>query len=77
MLRLWGFLVLVAALVSFAWTTPRTWIVSEVPTAALFNTHVRDNFDFLGDVHDHSGDAGDGGALGQGHVIAIQSFGAH
>ncbi len=26
-----------------AWTNPRTWIVGEIVTAALLNTHVRDN----------------------------------
>jgi|SRR3990167_1109427 len=26
-----------------SWTTPRTWTVGEVPTAAIFNAHVRDN----------------------------------
>lgn len=26
-----------------AWTSPRTWVALEVPTAATFNTHVRDN----------------------------------
>jgi hypothetical protein len=26
-----------------AWTAPRTWVVSEVVTAALMNTHIRDN----------------------------------
>lgn len=26
-----------------AWTTPRTWVVGETLTAALLNTHVRDN----------------------------------
>lgn len=30
-----------------AWTAPRTWVVSEVVTAALMNTHVRDNLLFL------------------------------
>lgn len=30
-----------------AWTTPRTWVTSEVPTAAIFNTHVRDNLEAL------------------------------
>lgn len=30
-----------------AWTTPRTWTVGETPTAAVFNTHVRDNLNFL------------------------------
>ncbi len=27
-----------------AWTAPRTWVALEVVTAALLNTHVRDNF---------------------------------
>lgn len=26
-----------------AWTTPRTWVAGEIVTAALLNTHVRDN----------------------------------
>lgn len=26
-----------------AWTTPRTWVTAEVVTAAVMNTHVRDN----------------------------------
>jgi hypothetical protein len=26
-----------------SWTSPRTWVASEVLTAALLNTHVRDN----------------------------------
>jgi hypothetical protein len=30
-----------------AWTTPRTWVTNEVATAALLNTHLRDNLDFL------------------------------
>jgi hypothetical protein len=30
-----------------AWTTPRTWNVSELVTAALMNTHVRDNLNYL------------------------------
>lgn len=30
-----------------AWTTPRTWAAAEVVTAALLNTHLRDNLDFL------------------------------
>ena len=27
-----------------AWTAPRTWVTSETVTAAMMNTHVRDNF---------------------------------
>ncbi len=30
-----------------AWTTPRTWATSELVTAALLNTHLRDNFNYL------------------------------
>lgn len=56
------------------WTAPRTWVVGEVPTAALMNLHVRDNLLFLGATHDHSGDAGDGQTLGVGHVLAVQVF---
>jgi hypothetical protein len=30
-----------------AWTTPRTWVVGEIVTAALMNTHVRDNMNAI------------------------------
>lgn len=30
-----------------AWTTPRTWVTGETPTAAQFNAHIRDNLNFL------------------------------
>lgn len=30
-----------------AWTTPRTWVANEVVTAAIMNTHVRDNLSDL------------------------------
>jgi len=33
-----------------AWTDPRTWVASEVVTAALLNTHVRDNLKAIGDA---------------------------
>lgn len=33
-----------------AWTSPRTWVAGEIPTAATFNTHVRDNFKAIGDA---------------------------
>lgn len=32
-----------------AWTSPRTWVSGETVTAALLNTHVRDQFDAIGD----------------------------
>lgn len=31
-----------------AWTAPRTWTTGELVTAALMNTHVRDNLSHLG-----------------------------
>src|SRR3990167_11504218 len=30
-----------------AWTSPRTWVTGETVTAALLNTHVRDNLNAL------------------------------
>ena len=30
-----------------SWTAPRTWVAGEVVTAALMNTHVRDDFRYL------------------------------
>lgn len=32
-----------------AWTAPRTWVAGEVVTAALLNTHLRDNLLAIGD----------------------------
>ncbi len=29
------------------WTPPRTWAVGELATAAMLNTHIRDNLDWL------------------------------
>ena len=58
------------------WTAPRTWVVGEVVTAAIGNTHWRDNLLFLGDDHDHSGDAGDGGAMSFDSGIDTTASGA-
>jgi hypothetical protein len=30
-----------------AWTTPKSWAVNEIGTAANLNTHLRDNLNFL------------------------------
>ncbi|MDA1330693.1 MAG: hypothetical protein O3B43_06485 [Chloroflexi bacterium] len=30
-----------------AWTTPRTWTTSELVTASIMNTHIRDNLNYL------------------------------
>lgn len=34
-------------MMSVIWTTPRTWVTGELVTAALLNTHLRDNMDYL------------------------------
>ena len=34
-----------------AWTAPRTWVTSELATAALLNAHVRDNLVYLHDTY--------------------------
>jgi len=34
-----------------AWTAPRTWVDGELVTAALMNTHVRDNLNTVRTVH--------------------------
>lgn len=34
-----------------AWTTPKTWESSELVTAALMNTHLRDNLNVLAAYH--------------------------
>lgn len=33
-----------------AWTTPRTWVAGEKPSAATLNTHIRDNLAAIGDA---------------------------
>ncbi len=42
-----------------AWTTPRTWADGELPTAAQFNAHFRDNLNELA-LHAHGGGSGSG-----------------
>jgi len=44
-----------------AWTAPRTWVTGEVVTAAMMNTHVRDN---LLAIHD----------FGAGAIITVAAF---
>lgn len=38
-----------------AWTTPKTWATSDPTTAALFNTHLKDNLSHLKTPFDDSG----------------------
>ena len=42
-----------------AWTTPRRWVGGDMATAAILNTHIRDNLLVLS-THAHAGGAGDG-----------------
>ncbi len=42
-----------------AWTAPRTWVLNEVVTNSIMNTHLRDNQNAYS-LHTHSGAAGDG-----------------
>ncbi len=51
-----------------AWVTPKSW-TSTMTTAALLNTHIRDNFLVLS-THAHSGAAGMGSATLSGVSIA-------
>jgi hypothetical protein len=44
-----------------AWTSPLTWTVAQLVTAANLNTHIRDNLNALSG-HTHTGAAGDGSA---------------
>jgi hypothetical protein len=37
-----------------AWTTPRTWVAGEIPTAAQLNTHLRDNLTHLYEAQQHT-----------------------
>lgn len=55
-----------------AWTAPRTWVVGEIPTAANFNTHVRDNMlalDDRGHVQVHMSAAQDHTSSGSWQTI--------
>ena len=38
-----------------AWTTPRTWVTGELVTAALLNTHIKDNLAYLKNSPDFDG----------------------
>lgn len=50
-----------------AWTAPRTWATAEVVTAAMLNTHVRDNLKYL---------KGQGGAITLEDVVTISAASA-
>lgn len=50
------FFVILGTILTFgAWTAPRTWVANEIVTAALMNTHVRDNLLYLKGITDTTG----------------------
>jgi hypothetical protein len=55
-----------------AWTTPRTWVASELVTASLLNTHVRDNENALRDYLLGAQDLGADWKLSSGRQIHFQ-----
>lgn len=56
-----------------AWTSPRTWVAGETVTAALLNTHVRDNLKAVGDAWTSYtptwGSSGTQPAVGNGTIV--------
>src|SRR5688500_12838419 len=46
-----------------AWTSPRTWTVGQIVTAAQLNVDIRDNENALS-THGHTGAAGEGVLIG-------------
>ncbi len=60
-----------------AWTTPRTWVTDEVPTAAILNTHIRDNFNTLGPVISGYIDSGGNISYGTGFSASRTATGRY
>ncbi len=58
-----------------SWTTPRTWVTGELVTAALMNTHVRDNLIELGKILEHGEDFVEGTAVGSSSTFGELSGG--
>lgn len=54
-----------------AWTTPRTWTDAEVVTAAMLNTHVRDNENWMHTFHGCRVYKSSGQTVGAGNTDAI------
>lgn len=55
------------------WTAPRTWVAGEVVTAALFNTHIRDNLKMVGDALAAYTPTYTNFSLGNGSVAAVKA----
>ena len=53
------------------WTDPRTWVDGETPTGAQFNTHLRDNLNYLKDAPSFDGDLAVGGDITLGGDLVV------
>lgn len=54
-----------------AWTSPRTWIAGEQPSAATMNTHIRDNLKAIGDAWTSYTPAVSGWTQGNGTLTGV------
>ena len=54
-----------------AWTTPRTFVTAELLTASIFNTHLRDNLNFLRDTLLGSSDLGSNWKISSGRQLFL------
>jgi len=58
-----------------SWTDPRTWLYKEKPSYATFNTHIRDNLNYLKDLfnistgHNHAGGTDDGAPIPEDGLV--------
>ena len=57
-----------------AWTTPRTWTTGELVTAALLNSHLRDNLNVVNPTETTITFDGGGAAITTGSFMDLGSF---
>jgi hypothetical protein len=57
-----------------AWTAPRTWVAGETVTAALGNTHWRDNLKAIGDAWTSYTPTFSGGISAIGNAVVIAKY---
>jgi len=53
------------------WTTPRTWVAGEKPSASTLNTHIRDNLAAIGDARTSYTSTTTNITLGNGTLSAV------
>lgn len=57
-----------------AWTAPRTWTTGELVTAAIMNTHIRDNLNVLNPAAAQILIGGTGAEISSGSVMDFEVF---